>query len=184
MPPAPHSDSLAGPSVGTFGGTFSLNTISDILVPDWKESGGPPRGPELDRHPRPVDTYAGRNPPRTRLWACGPTSVGVQRVHTATDEPMPKNHPPSSVKESRLSIRVDGVRKAVIARAASRGGRTISDFVLENAYQMATELLADEGTIALSKRQIAHIFEVLDRPPATSVAAVRKLLRERSILDG
>jgi uncharacterized protein (DUF1778 family) len=54
----------------------------------------------------------------------------------------------------------------------------------ENAYQMATELLADEGAIALTKKQGAHIFEVLDHPPAKSVAAIRKLLTERTILDG
>ncbi len=89
-----------------------------------------------------------------------------------------------SAKESRLSIRVDAARKAVIARAAKQHGETLSDFVLENAYQMATELLVDEGTVSLSKKQIAHIFETLDHPPATSVAAVRKLLKERSILDG
>ena len=97
---------------------------------------------------------------------------------------MAKNNSTSSNKESRLSIRVDPERKAVIARAAKRHGHTISDFVLENAYQMATELLADEGTITLSKKQVAYIFDVLDRPPATGLAAVRKLLRARTILDG
>lgn len=90
----------------------------------------------------------------------------------------------SSSKESRLSIRVDPARKAVIARAAQQHGRTISDFVLENAYQVAAELLADDGTVVLSKKQVAHIFEVLDHPPARNVAAIRKLLTERSILDG
>jgi uncharacterized protein (DUF1778 family) len=90
----------------------------------------------------------------------------------------------SSNKESRLSIRVDPERKAVIARAAKQQGHTIGGFVLENAYRMATELLADEGTVDLSKKQVAHIFEVLDHPPATSLAAIRKLLTERSILDG
>jgi uncharacterized protein (DUF1778 family) len=90
----------------------------------------------------------------------------------------------SSNKESRLSIRVDPERKAVIARAAKQHGHTISEFVLENAYQMAAELLADERAFALTKKQEAQIFEVLDRPPAKSVAAVRKLLTERSILDG
>lgn len=103
---------------------------------------------------------------------------------SAREETMAKNQSSSAHKESRLSIRVDAKRKAVIARAAKQHGRTISDFVLENAYQMATELLADDGAIALSKNQIAHIFEVLDNPPAKSVAAVRKLLAERSILDG
>ena len=55
---------------------------------------------------------------------------------------------------------------------------------MRNGYQIATELLADEGTVSLSKKQVAHIFESLDNPPASSVAAVRKLLTERSILDG
>ena len=71
----------------------------------------------------------------------------------------------------------------MIARAAKHHAHTLSDFVRDNAYQMATELLADEGTVELSKKQVAHVFEVLDHPPATSVAAVRKLLTERSILD-
>ncbi len=96
---------------------------------------------------------------------------------------MAKNNSTASNKESRLSIRVDSVRKAVIARAAKQHGRTISDFVLQHAYQIAAELLADEGTVSLSKKHVTHIFEVLDHPPAASVAAVRKLLTERSILD-
>ena len=87
-------------------------------------------------------------------------------------------------KESRLSIRVDAVRKAIIARAAKNRGDTISDFVLENAYQVATELLTDEGDILLNKKQVAHIFETLDHPPAQSVSAIRQLLTQRSLLDG
>jgi uncharacterized protein (DUF1778 family) len=97
---------------------------------------------------------------------------------------MPKSRSTPAAKETRLSIRVDPVRKAVIARAAKQHGDTLSDFVLENAYQMATELLVDEGAISISKKQLAHIFETLDHPPAKSIAAIRKLLTERSILDG
>jgi uncharacterized protein (DUF1778 family) len=97
---------------------------------------------------------------------------------------MPKSRSTPAGKETRLSIRVDRARKAVIARAARLRGDSISEFVLENAYQMATELLVDEADMSLSKKQLAHIFETLDRPPAKSVAAVRKLLTERSILDG
>ncbi|HMP03798.1 MAG TPA: DUF1778 domain-containing protein [Gemmatales bacterium] len=57
---------------------------------------------------------------------------------------MARNNPPSATKHDRLSIRVDPARKAVIARAAKQLGDSISEFVLENAYQVATELLADE----------------------------------------
>ena len=97
---------------------------------------------------------------------------------------MRKRRSPSSTKAGRLSIRIDAARKAVIARAAKQRGETLSDFVLENAYQMATELLSDEEPISLTRKQVAHIFEILDCPPAKSVLAVRKLLSERSILDG
>ena len=97
---------------------------------------------------------------------------------------MAKSRAESSARESRLSIRVDAARKAVIARAAKQHGETLSDFVLENAYQIATELLADEEPVSLTRKQLAHVFETLDHPPPTSVAAVRKLLAERSILDG
>jgi uncharacterized protein (DUF1778 family) len=97
---------------------------------------------------------------------------------------MAKSRSTPAGKETRLSIRVDAARKSVIARAAKQHGDTISDFVLENAYQMATELLADEGAISLSKKQLGHIFDTLDHPPPKSVAAIRKLLTERSILDG
>lgn len=55
--------------------------------------------------------------------------------------------------------------------------------MLENAYQVATELLADEGPVSLTRKQLTHIYETLDNPPPASVAAVRKLLAERSILD-
>jgi uncharacterized protein (DUF1778 family) len=97
---------------------------------------------------------------------------------------MAKNHSESSNKASRLSIRVDPARKVVIARAAKLLGDTISEFIIENAYQMATTLLADEGHISLTKKQVAHSLDILDHPPVNSVAAVRKLLRERSIFDG
>lgn len=89
-----------------------------------------------------------------------------------------------ATQESRLSIRVDAERKGVIARAAKQHGETLSDFVLENAYQIARELLVDEVPVSLTRKQLVHILETLDNPPPKSVAAVRKLLIERSILDG
>lgn len=97
---------------------------------------------------------------------------------------MSRNTITSAGKKGRLSIRVDPRRKAVITRAARLQGDSLSDFVVDTAYQLATELLTDECGVALNRKQIVHIFETLDRPPAKSVTAVRKLLTGRSILDG
>jgi uncharacterized protein (DUF1778 family) len=109
--------------------------------------------------------------------------MGVQCVYRR-ETMMARELTENSAQDSRLSIRVDAERKAVIARAAKQQGETLSDFVLENAYQVATELLVDEGPVSLTRKQLAHIFETLDNPPPSSVAAVRKLLTQRSILDG
>src|SRR5260370_7178378 len=53
---------------------------------------------------------------------------------------MVKNNSPPATKESRLSIRIDPRRKAVIARAAKHHGHTTTDFVLQHAHQMASAL--------------------------------------------
>jgi len=90
----------------------------------------------------------------------------------------------SANKDSRLSIRIDPVRRAVIARAAKCQGDTLSDFLLDSAYQMASELLADVRPISLSRKQLAQIFATLDYPPAKNIAGLRKLFSERSVLDG
>ena len=87
-------------------------------------------------------------------------------------------------RDGRLSIRIDPARKAVIARAAKQHGESISEFVVDHAYQLARTLLADEGKLNLTKSQVAEIFATLDNPPAKSVAALRKLLVTKTVLDG
>lgn len=89
-----------------------------------------------------------------------------------------------AVRNDRLSIRVDRKRKAVIARAAKQQGVSISEFVLENAYQMARTLVSDDGKLDLTRKQVAEIFDALDNPKPEKVAAFRKLLNTRTILDG
>jgi uncharacterized protein (DUF1778 family) len=91
---------------------------------------------------------------------------------------------PTTARTGRLSIRIDTNRKSVIAQAAKRQGATITDFVLDNAYRVASALLVDDGQLDLTKDQVAYVFDVLDNPPAKSVAAVRKLLTQPSVLDG
>src|SRR4051794_23799571 len=92
------------------------------------------------------------------LWV-GTLALVVYDGYTNKGTLMAKSKSTSSNKESRLSIRIDPSRKAVIARAAKQhAGGSLSDFVVENAYQLAMELLVDEGTVALSKKQVAHIF--------------------------
>lgn len=86
-------------------------------------------------------------------------------------------------RETRISMRVDPQRKAVIARAAKIQHTTISDFVLENAYQVASEIVADETSITMTKEQFEHMCRVLDNPPAESLARMRNLLNTKTVFD-
>lgn len=86
-------------------------------------------------------------------------------------------------RETRISMRIDPERKEIISRAARIRHTTLSAFMIENAYNAASELLADQTQIVMSKKEIAHFFKILDNPPPKNIQAIRKLLAEPSILD-
>jgi uncharacterized protein (DUF1778 family) len=86
-------------------------------------------------------------------------------------------------RETRISVRVDPDRKAVIARAAKIRQTTISDFVLENAYNAATKILADETRIVMTAVQFKHFCHALDNPPPASLAKMKKLLNTKTMFD-
>lgn len=89
----------------------------------------------------------------------------------------------SDHRETRISMRVDRQRKAVIARAAKIQHTTISDFVLENAYRAASEVVGDETSITMTKEQFERLCQVLDNPPKENVAKMRRLLKTKTVFD-
>lgn len=87
-------------------------------------------------------------------------------------------------KENRLSIRIDSHQKAVIMRAAQLKHKSISDFVLENAYDAASNILADDVHITMSKEQFEEFNRILDNPPQQNVEAFMRMMSKPSVLNG
>ncbi len=85
--------------------------------------------------------------------------------------------------ETRISMRIDPQRKAVIARAAQLRHTTISNFVLDHAYQIASGIVADETSIVMTDKQFEAFCRVLDNPPKASLAKMRKLLNTKTVFD-
>jgi uncharacterized protein (DUF1778 family) len=85
-------------------------------------------------------------------------------------------------KSARFSIRVSARQKEVIAAAAQLNQTTISEFVLEQAYQAARQIVADQTQFVLPKKQWKAFCAALDAPPK-SIPALRKLLTEPSVFD-
>ena len=90
-----------------------------------------------------------------------------------------------STKENRgtrFSIRATAKQKELIARAASRSNKTISEFVLENAIEAAEALELDNANFVVSREKYKAFLRALDEP-AKSIPALRKLFSNESVLN-
>ena len=92
--------------------------------------------------------------------------------------------PKKAPKETRLNVRINPAQKAVIARAARLGRTTITDFVVNQAFQAASQMVSDETRLLMPRAQFKQFCQALDAPPAKNLKDMRKLLDEPSVLDG
>ncbi|HLI76196.1 MAG TPA: DUF1778 domain-containing protein [Acidobacteriaceae bacterium] len=86
-------------------------------------------------------------------------------------------------KETRISVRIKPAQKALIARAAQLRHTTLTEFVLENALQAASKLVAEEKHFEMTPEQFKRFCRALDAPPAKNLKAMQRLLNEPSVLD-
>jgi uncharacterized protein (DUF1778 family) len=80
-------------------------------------------------------------------------------------------------RATRFSIRATAKQKDLIARAAIRSNKTISEFVLENAVEAAKALETDNASFVVSREKYEQFLAALDEP-AKSIPALRKLFSE------
>lgn len=72
------------------------------------------------------------------------------------------------VRDARLEARVTAEQKALLQRAATLSGRSLSEFIVASAQEAAVRLIEEHETIRLSRAdQIAFVTALLD-PPAPS----------------
>jgi uncharacterized protein (DUF1778 family) len=90
---------------------------------------------------------------------------------------------PSSLKATKVQLRLRPSQKAVLARAAQLRQTSLSNFMLEHACAAAQQVLAEQVDILLSSAEWKAFCKALDAPPR-SIPALRKLLTEASVFDG
>lgn len=67
---------------------------------------------------------------------------------------------------ARLEARVTDAQKALLQRAATLSGRTLSDFVVASAEEAASKVIQAHETIRLTREeQIAFVTALLNPPP-------------------
>jgi uncharacterized protein (DUF1778 family) len=64
----------------------------------------------------------------------------------------------NATKSARMCLNTNPAAKALIKRAAALSGATVSDFVVQNAYEAASHLIARQERIALADKNRAALF--------------------------
>jgi len=81
-----------------------------------------------------------------------------------------------------ISIRAKAGQRDLIDQAASRLGRSRSDFMLEAACRQAEDVLLDQTYFALDAKRFAAFQAMLDKPPAPT-DRLRRTLKAQAPWD-
>lgn len=84
----------------------------------------------------------------------------------------------TSTESARINLRTSPEAKALIERAAAIMGSTVSSFMLQNAYEAARRVLAQEEIITLSDKDRDAFLYAIDHP-AKPTQALIDLMRVR-----
>ena len=90
---------------------------------------------------------------------------------------MPSTTP--AAESARINLRTSPEAKALIERAAAMMGSTVSSFMLQNAYEAASRLIAQQEVLTLSDRDRNVFLQALDNPPEPTPALIA-LMRPRA----
>ena len=77
---------------------------------------------------------------------------------------MPKQRPKTSLKATKVQLRLRPAEKEAIARAAELRRTTLSKFMLEHAYQAAQQVLAYQVQFTLPAARWKTFCQALDAP--------------------
>ena len=82
-----------------------------------------------------------------------------------------------------IQLRLRPAQKAVIVRAAELRRTSLSNFMLEHAYEAAQQVLADHVDIVMPPAEWDAFCKALDAPPRR-IPAPKKLFTQPSVFDG
>lgn len=70
----------------------------------------------------------------------------------------------TSTRSARLGLRATPEQETVLRRAAEIAHKSLTDFILDAAYQAAEQTLLDQRLFMVSGSQYQAILAMLDRP--------------------
>jgi uncharacterized protein (DUF1778 family) len=87
-----------------------------------------------------------------------------------------------AARRARLEARVSPEQKSLLERAAALEGRTLTDFVVASAQQVALETIERHEVLALTARDSLAFAQALIQPRKPNVRLRRAARRHRSLI--
>lgn len=90
----------------------------------------------------------------------------------------------SATPTNRLSIRLDPDHKAMIERAASMLGQSVSDYVKSEMITRSKELIEQESVIRLSAKGWSQLADLIERDDKPNIYLKQAAERNRDVANG
>jgi uncharacterized protein (DUF1778 family) len=74
----------------------------------------------------------------------------------------------SATRTARLGLRTTPAQEAVLRRAAEASNKSMTDFILDSACQVAEQTLLDQQLFMLTGERADALLKLLDRPAKVS----------------
>ena len=88
--------------------------------------------------------------------------------------------PATAARSARLGLRTTPAQETVLRRAAEVAHKSLTDFILDAAYQAAEQTLLDQRLFMVSGSQYRAILDMLDRPESEN-AGLKDLFSHRPV---
>ena len=89
----------------------------------------------------------------------------------------------TAMRSARLGLRATPAQETVLRRAAEATHKSLTDFILDAAYQAAEQTLLDQRLFMVSGSQYQAILDMLDRPESDN-PGLTDLLSRRPVWAG
>jgi len=80
------------------------------------------------------------------------------------------------IKQERMHIRIDATSKQKLERAAAYAHKSVAEFVLEPALQVADEVINAQESLTMDRADLDIFLAALENPPAAN-ARLKKAMR-------
>ncbi len=107
-----------------------------------------------------------------------PAKLGVMRTISKRQTSRSK----TPLRDTKVQLRMRPLQKQIISRAAELKQTTLTNFMLQHAFEAAQNILADQAHFYLSPKKWNEFVAALDAPPK-NLPRLRKLLTEPSVFD-